>query len=138
MSITICATCGYTMMPTPTGPRCFSVPCLGLQTVQRCKRDFVDQRKIAVLVSAKSEIAEKEGKVLAMSDLDFDQAVALATHQHKHGGLYQYVGLARSAADGTTVQEIYRHLYPFQQELWYRDPTEFNDLYRFAPLPMIE
>jgi fido (protein-threonine AMPylation protein) len=138
MTITICATCGRTMTPTTVGPRCFSLPCLGLQTVQRCKRDFVDQKKIAALVAEKTELAEQRGEALIMSDLEFDQAVAQATHQHKYGGLYQYVGLARSAADGKTQQEVYRHLYPFKQELRYRDPVEFNEADRFMPLPLIE
>lgn len=49
-------------------------------------------------------------------------------YQHSYGGLYQRISgnLAESTVDN--VQHvIYIHIYPFEQKIWLRPATEWND-----------
>jgi hypothetical protein len=62
-----------------------------------------------------------------------------ATHQHKKGGLYQYVGtidfkLTFGEQTFISKQAVFWHLWPFAKELRQRPAEEFNDPSRFRPL----
>lgn len=49
-----------------------------------------------------------------------------ATHQHYKGGLYRLLGPIRDADTGEFTGKVaYEHLYPYAQEIWQRDTSEF-------------
>lgn len=72
--------------------------------------------------------------LLKLTDSQLLELAPEATHQHKKGGLYRFMGLVRDADTGGLalhqsgdVLVVYEHLYPHEQGFWLRRSDEFND-----------
>lgn len=72
-------------------------------------------------------------QLLTLNDKMLLQMAPEATHQHKKGGLYRYIGPVRDAATGRILringeaQILYEHIYPHQRGCWVRSSSEFFD-----------
>jgi hypothetical protein len=66
---------------------------------------------------------------------DSIQHPAHGIYQHGDGGIYLIIGAGRSSASGEPMV-IYRHLWPFEQELWVRPLAEWQS--RFARISYAE
>lgn len=52
--------------------------------------------------------------------------------QHRDGGIYQQLYVAKNTVDSSSVV-VYQHIWPFEQSIWVRPYEEFWDG-RFVPI----
>lgn len=71
-------------------------------------------------------------ELLGKSDSELLAIAPEATHQHFKGGLYRFLGRIRDSETGQYLigkdgnpRECYLHIFPYFQEPWLRDNTEF-------------